>query len=108
MLFYTKIVMRWLLFLSRLAFICNLFFLLSFSLQFYDWSANNMVVSTILIIGYLLAIIINPITNIIYFIVSITGKKHPVPGWLVTMNVLFLIMQLVYIILINPMQKVPS
>ena len=98
--------MRWLLFLSRLALICNFFFLLSFSLHFYNWSGNGDVTSTILIIGYFLAIVINPITNLCYLVILMIRKPHPVPGWLVALNIVFLILQLVYIILMNPAKPV--
>ena len=92
--------MRWLLFLSRLALICNLFFLLSASLQVYDWAQNSEVNSTILIIGYFLALILNPLTNLFYLLVIMLRKKltASVPLWLIISNVIFLVIQLLFII----------
>lgn len=92
--------MRWLLFLSRIAFICNIFFLLSVSLQFYDWSDNHNITSTIIIIGYFMAILFNPLANICYLLLLISRKRilHSLPLWLIIANVIFLVLQLIYII----------
>lgn len=92
--------MRWLLFLSRLAFICNLFFLLSASLQVYDWAQNSEVNSTILIIGYFLALLLNPLTNLFYLVAAMLRKKltDAVPLWLIISNIIFLVIQLLFII----------
>ncbi len=92
--------MRLLLFLSRVAFICNIFFLLSASLQFYNWARNSEVNSTIIIIGYFLAILFNPLINICYFFLLIFRKKiaEIIPLWLVIANVIFLILQLLFVI----------
>src|SRR5690606_39626539 len=92
--------MRWLLFLSRLAFICNLFFLLSASLQVYDWAQNSEVNSTILIIGYFLSLFLNPIANLSYLMAAILRKNltATIPAWLIIMNIIFLFIQLLFII----------
>jgi hypothetical protein len=92
--------MRWLLFLSRLAFICNIFFLLSASLQVYDWAANNDFNGTIIIIGYFMALLLNPLVNLTCLVVLLLRKtlSHIVPSWLLVANLVFLIMQLLFII----------
>jgi hypothetical protein len=92
--------MRWLLFLSRLALICNFFFLLSASLQVYDWAQNSEVNSTILIIGYFLALLLNPLTNLCYLVAAILRKKltEALPLWLIVFNIIFLVIQLLFII----------
>lgn len=92
--------MRWLLFLSRLALICNLFFLLSASLQVYDWAQNSEVNSTILIIGYFLSLILNPVTNFCYLMSAILRKKiaDVIPLWLIIANIVFLGIQLLFIL----------
>src|SRR5690606_17573619 len=102
--------MRWLLYLSRLAFICNLFFLLSASLQVYDWAQNSEVNSTILIIGYFLALLLNPLINLFYLVAAMLRKKltESVPLWLIISNIIFLVIQLLFIIYLtasnNPVQ----
>ena len=98
--------MRWLLFLSRVAFICNIFFLIAFSLKITNWVNNNDLEQTIIIIGFFMVIIFNPLVNVFYLLLFLIRKKfwQTVPGWLITANVLFLIMQIFYILYLNDTQ----
>jgi hypothetical protein len=94
--------MRWLLFLSRLAFICGIFFLLTVSLQISNWAPDEAATSTIVIIGYFLSVFIIPVVNLCYLIVLIVRKKlFPVPLWLSLANLLFLVLQIFYIFYLN-------
>lgn len=98
--------MRWLLFLSRLAFICGICFLLAFSLLIKEWTKDQDLASTLITIGFFLGILVVPATLICYLIVlarrkSLTGF---VPLWLVVSNIIFLVILLVYIISINAQQ----
>jgi len=95
--------MRWLLFLSRLAFICGICFLLSLSLRFYEWTKDQDIASTIITIGYFIGILVVPITMLCYLIVVIRKKNliAAVPLWLIISNVIFLFILLIYIISIN-------
>lgn len=95
--------MRWLLFLSRVAFICNLLFLLSFSLLITDWISNESVSSTIIITGYVFAVLFNPAVALCYLAVFWISKNKlaAVPSWLIVMNVIFLFLQLVFLLLLN-------
>lgn len=94
--------MRWLLFLSRLAFICGLFLLISVSLQIRNWVQEEVVTSTIFIIGYFIGIIVIPVVNMCYLAVLVM-RKHlsPVPLWLSLSNLLFLFLQLFFIFFLN-------
>jgi hypothetical protein len=67
--------MRWLLKLSRVAFICNIFFLLAFSLQLTKWISDEQLTSTILIIGYVMGFILNPLANFSYLVFGIFSRK---------------------------------
>ena len=95
--------MRWLLFLSRLSFICGFFFLLSISLRFRNWTHDEEITSTIIIIGYFMGLIVVPVTNLCYLIVWIVKRKLKgiVPWWLVIMNILFLLALVYYIFFQN-------
>ena len=95
--------MRWLLFLSRVAFICNILFLVSFSLRIYDWLGIEEIVSTIVIIGWVLAIIFNPLVNLCYLVIFWLKRQSLsiIPTWLIVMNILFLILQLIFLLLLN-------
>jgi|SRR5688572_31965845 hypothetical protein len=91
--------MRWLLFLSRLAFICGFCFILAFI----PWTSNQDIAATIIIIGFVLGALVVPITLLCYIIVLLMRRNLSaiVPIWLVICNVLFLIALLVYIIIEN-------
>jgi hypothetical protein len=98
--------MRWLLFLSRVAFFCNIFFLLSFVLKLTNWIRDPDLVSTILILGHVLAIIFNLIVNLSYLVLFLVRRRllQNIPAWLITANILFLIMQLFFILYLNDKQ----
>ena len=95
--------MRWLLFLSRLAFICGVFFLLTLSLLVKDWVRDESIVSTIITIGFFMGMIIVPITLLCYLVLWIIGKKPAsvVPRWLIIANIFVLLILLAYIYYIN-------
>jgi hypothetical protein len=95
--------MRWLLFLSKLAFICNLAFLVSFSLRTGSWLQNQEIASYIIITGWVLGILFNPAVNLVYLFLFWVKKKklEVVPAWLMVMNILFLILQLVFLLIMN-------
>ena len=95
--------MRWLLFLSRLAFICGLFFLLTLSLLIKDWIRDESLVSTIITIGFFMGMIIVPITLLCYLLLWIFGKKPAtiVPRWLIVGNILVMLILLGYIYYMN-------
>lgn len=95
--------MRWLLFLSRLAFICGICFLLSLSLLIKTWAKDEDLVGTIITIGVFIGMIVVPFTLLCY-LVAIFLKKNltaSVPLWLIVSNIIFLILLLIYIISIN-------
>lgn len=93
--------MRWLLFLSRLSFICGICFVLSLSLLLKNWAKDQDIASTIIIIGYVIGMLVVPVTLLCYLVVLIARKKLPVPLWLAICNTLFLFFLLFYIIFIN-------
>jgi hypothetical protein len=93
--------MRWLLFLSRLAFICGFCFLLSLALQLSKKSNIEAVSSTIIIIGFVIGLFVVPLTLVSYLVVLIRQKRLPVPLWLVIANIIFLFILMLYLIFIN-------
>jgi hypothetical protein len=95
--------MRWLLTLSRLAFICNLFFLIAFSLQLINWIKSEQITSTVVLIGYVMGFILNPLANFSYLVLGILSRKSlkTVPSWLIVGNALFLVIDAFYILYIN-------
>jgi len=94
---------RWLLVLSRVAFICNICFLIAFSIQMTDWIKNEDITSMIALIGYVMGFILNPLLVVCYLLIFIFSKKRlkTVPSWLLTANILFLVIQILYILYLN-------
>jgi hypothetical protein len=94
---------KWLLFLSRVAFICNICFLIAFSVQMTDWIKNEDITSMVALIGYFMGFIINPFLVVCYFGLLLISRKKlkVVPSWLLTANILFLVIQILYILYLN-------
>lgn len=95
--------MRWLLFLSRLTFICGVFFLLSVSLLITNWLSDDTMVSTTITMGYFMGMILLPLTNLCYLLVFLIKRKLKVyvPVWLVIANLLFLLFLIYFIFYLN-------
>jgi hypothetical protein len=98
--------MRWLLFLSRLAFICNVFFLLAVSLQLTRWFQNQDAEALVIIIGYFMVAIINPLANFCCLFLFLNNRQQVsvVPRWLLVANFVFFVVQILYIINLNGTQ----
>jgi hypothetical protein len=95
--------MRWLLFLSRLALICGLFFLLTLLQLMSGWIKDGNLESTIITIGFFMGMVIVPITLLCYLVLWLAGKKPAsiVPRWLIIANIFVLLILLGYIFYIN-------
>lgn len=95
--------MRWLLFLSKLAFVCNLAFLVSFLFRVTNWLEYQDMKAYIIIIGWVLGIIFNPLVVLCYLLFFLFKRKSlaVVPAWLMVVNTLFLFLQLVFLLVIN-------
>jgi hypothetical protein len=94
--------MRVLLFLSRVALVCNGFFLLAVLLQYKNFIGDEQVVPTIVIIGYFLAVFVfNPLVHLLYLAIYTFRRRlfDVIPKWLVLTNFLFLLLQILYITL---------
>ena len=92
--------MRWLLFLSRLSFICCICFFIAFTIQLSNWIKNEDAISLMVLIGYVMGFLINPITIICYLVVffSARTKLKLIPSWLMTANIIFFVLQVFYFI----------
>ena len=95
--------MRWLLFLSRLAFICGLSFVVALVFAMRKSDNQEAFSSTIIIIGVVFGLIVLPITNLCYLGVKVARRKvsEYVPLWLVISNMIFLFILLFYIFYLN-------
>ncbi|MGC4103708.1 hypothetical protein [Ferruginibacter sp.] len=95
--------MRWLLFLSRLGFICGLLLLVSITFLIREWSGDQAVVSTVVIIGQVIGVVVLPVVNLGYLFMLFARRKITsiIPAWLVVANVLFLVILVLYFLYQN-------
>ncbi|MEN9684449.1 MAG: hypothetical protein RLZZ28_235, partial [Bacteroidota bacterium] len=81
-------------FLAKLAFICNILFLYCLVIQhtrdFLGWHEFN---ATVITLGWLLAPFVNLAANISSFWLVLKGRKKLVPFWLLIVNFLFLLVE---------------
>ena len=90
-----KFFMKGLLFLSRLAFICNVLFGVCVLIQRVpNFITNAAIVSTIGVLGWFLAPFLNLALNIVYVFLFTRKKRGRLPGWLMLTNFLFLLIQI--------------
>lgn len=89
--------MQKLLFFSRVAFICNACFVLTWFLQHSSFSGQGYMASTIVILGVGLALFLNIAVCAWFGWRWWVKKNRPAdfPRWLIIVNFLFLILQLI-------------
>lgn len=95
--------MRWLLFLSRVAFIFGIFFLLELVRQIRDFTERDAITSSIITVAFMLGLVVVPIVNTCYLVVLFVKRKltEYVPLWLVLSNLFFLLLLIFYIFYLN-------
>lgn len=93
--------MRVLRLLSRVAFICNICFLLASFIQWLPHPPEGILVSDILVLGYILSMLVNVVVNLSVILLFVMGKLRAaaVPVWLLVVNMLFFLLQLTLIII---------
>jgi hypothetical protein len=87
--------------LSRVAFICNCWFLLASFIQWLPNPPEGELISQVIALGWLLSILFNVIFNSLIIILFMIGKlrRAAVPGWLLVVNFVLFILQLLLLIL---------
>jgi threonine/homoserine/homoserine lactone efflux protein len=87
--------------LSRVAFICNICFLLASFIQWLPHPPEGALISLIIVLGWLLSILVNFIVNgwVIGLLVAGKLRAASIPRWLLIVNGLFFIIQLALLIL---------
>jgi len=93
--------MRLIRFLSRLAFICNICFLLASFTQWLPVLPDNDLLSDIIVLGYLVSLIVNLIVSLTLMILMPAGRlrRSGIPVWLLIVNFGFFTVQIVLLIL---------
>ena len=95
--------MRWLLFLSRIAFISGICILVWLVLAMVKTEVDEAFSSTVIIIGYFIGGLVLPVTNLVYLVLTLLRKKisNTVPRWLIIANIFFLLVFIYYIFYLN-------
>jgi len=97
MVFYTKNVMRLLLFLQRVTFICNLLFILCLVIKYsQNFITNKDVESFIIILGWIISFILNIIVNLWETILLYNRKIAIGAYWLRGFNFIVFLFQIAY------------
>ncbi len=88
-----------LLFFSRVAFLCNICFLVAFLMHYMSTAYNGVVPATIIILGNVLAILINFMLNILTILLFLAGRVRMagVPVWLISINFMFFVLQVIFL-----------
>ncbi len=87
-------------FFSRVALLCNVCFLITFFIRYVPRLKDGFFLSTIIIVGLVLSIVINALVNLFYLAVTVANKAviHYVPLWLVLTNFLFFVFQAILLL----------
>jgi hypothetical protein len=88
--------------LSRVAFICNICFLLASFIQWMPNPPEGGLISLVIVLGYLLSVFVNVVVNIWVIVLLMAGRLRAaaVPVWLLIVNFIFFILQL-YLLILN-------
>lgn len=89
-----------LLFFSRVAFLCNICFLITFLVRYVPALKEGFLISTIIVIGLVMSIVINLIINLFYLLIIVADKpiSNYIPIWLVVINFLFFVFQIILLV----------
>jgi hypothetical protein len=91
--------MRWLLFLLRVAFLCNLFFIVCVILRYKNVIDDQSLKGFIVVVGWLIAPVVTVTVNVI-LLSSYILKRIPldfIPKWLIVVNIIMQLAQLIII-----------
>ncbi|HQS35474.1 MAG TPA: hypothetical protein PLC18_08665 [Sediminibacterium sp.] len=93
--------MRPLLFATRMAFICNMLFILCLIIQrTYDFIPSKDLSSMVVLLGWIVAPIQNLIANIWYGLVLVSKSSIRLPLWIAVTNMVLLIIQFIVFIIL--------
>jgi hypothetical protein len=89
--------MGWLRFLSRFAFICNCCFLIATAIKWIPNPPTGELMSAIVVLGYLVSVWLNALLGLCCAVLLFLKKpmKQHIPLWLIIVNLLFLIPELI-------------
>lgn len=101
MVFFTKN-MRWLLFLARVAFICNLLFLLCIVIMYsHDFITIEFFKNIVIVLGWVFSFIINLVVTPAELILLFLKRQSPTQNWLRFFNLVIFIFQIIILFFVQ-------
>ncbi len=91
--------MRWLLFVARVAFICNLLFIVCLFLRYTTITLPEAVNGFIILAGWILSVFLNIFVNVSLLLLSLRQKSSGMPFWLRAFNLFLFLFQVFYFML---------
>lgn len=84
---------------SRIAFICNVAFLACVLLKYVSFSSDPMFTSLLLVLGWVMAGVLNAVVNVVVLVFVLRKRPVLVPMWLRWANALLFIVELYYFLI---------
>lgn len=83
------------LFLARVALICNLCFVMAFGMRYLPSLPEGGLTATLLVMGNIVSILVNVLLHVFYVLFVLAGRQlsRNVPIWLLGVNFIVLIFQ---------------
>lgn len=91
--------MRFLLFLARVAVVCNVFFLVCVILRYTSIDLEQAVNGIIIVLGWFLSVILNVVVHVILIGRKIVQKQVQLPAFLLIFNLFWFIFQIFYFLI---------
>ena len=91
--------MHRLLFLARVTFICNLFFILCLFLRHTHLTIPQGFTEFVIITGWIMSVILNAIFNTLVIIAAVKKTPLQIPSWLIAFNIISFFFQIFYFLI---------
>jgi hypothetical protein len=91
--------MRKLLFLARVAFICNLLFILCLFLRHTHLTIPQGFTEFVIIAGWIMSVVLNAIFNTLVIITTVKKQALQLPSWMTAFNIILFFFQIFYFLI---------
>ncbi len=87
-------------FVQRVAFFCNIFFIGCLLMQYIEYALPQVVVSIMLMLGWVLSPVMNVIAFVLFMFFIVRGDRGDFPVWILLVNVVLLFFQIFHFFLV--------
>jgi hypothetical protein len=88
--------MRWLLFVARVTFICNIFFILCLLYRHTHFPIPESLTGFVAVVGWIMSLVYNILFAVIVLIIRLKKVENPVSKGLLFFNLFCALVQIVY------------